>query len=222
MTRIILSSFSFRGLMVMELFAVIVLAGCGPTYPKCDNDNDCHAGEFCVNGMCQQCRSDGDCGKGQQCTAGRCEAMKGYCTTTSDCSSNEQCQSNRCVPKTEPVVSEATGADVSSGPCTLQNVYFDFDSSDLKSDTRETLSRDAECARERHIDKLHVTGYTDPRGTEEYNLALGDQRAQSVSKYLKSLDSDVRISHSSVGKEMAKGTDDSGWALDRRAEFRQE
>jgi peptidoglycan-associated lipoprotein len=205
---------------VVGVAALVSLTGCGPTYPKCDTDNDCRSGEFCVNGLCQQCRNDTDCGKGQQCASGRCEAIKGYCNAASDCGPEEDCVDNRCTPKPAPV-SEAPAPEPPSG-CSLQSVYFDFDSSDLRADARDALSRNAACVKEQKINKLHITGYTDPRGTEEYNLALGDRRAQSVAKYLGQIESSTSISVSSVGKEMASGKDESSWARDRRAEFRKE
>jgi peptidoglycan-associated lipoprotein len=66
---------------------------------------------------------------------------------------------------------------------------------------------------------VHVTGYCDPRGTEEYNLALGDRRARAVMSYMISLGLDGNaVSASSMGEEMAQGTDEGSWARDRRVE----
>ncbi|MBC7172857.1 MAG: OmpA family protein, partial [Polyangiaceae bacterium] len=66
-------------MLAAALFAALLGSGCGPEYPNCNNDQDCHEGEFCVNGQCQQCREASDCGTGQQCTGGRCEDIPGYC-----------------------------------------------------------------------------------------------------------------------------------------------
>jgi len=65
-----------------------------------------------------------------------------------------------------------------------------------------------------------LTGTCDPRGTEEYNLALGERRAQSAQQYLKSLGVTGEITVSSMGEELATGTDESGWARDRRVDFK--
>ena len=74
------------------------------------------------------------------------------------------------------------------------------------------------CVQRRGGSNVAVTGMTDPRGTEEYNLALGDRRAQTVAGYMGSLGvSDV--STSSVGEEYARGSDEQGFANDRRAEI---
>ncbi|HEY8432102.1 MAG TPA: OmpA family protein, partial [Sandaracinaceae bacterium] len=60
----------------------------------------------------------------------------------------------------------------------------------------------------------------DPRGTEEYNLALGERRARAVQSYLQNLGIDAsRIHASSMGEEMASGTDEASWARDRRVDF---
>src|SRR5678815_3688621 len=70
-------------------------AGCGPTYPKCDKDKDCHEKEFCVNGQCQQCRSDGDCKENEACNKGRCEARQA-CADDSACPSGTPCIAGVC------------------------------------------------------------------------------------------------------------------------------
>src|ERR1700748_3798513 len=68
------------------------LAACGPDYPKCDGDGDCHKGEFCINNLCQQCRNNADCAAGQRCSAGACEAIPGYCTSAADCGPGKTCE----------------------------------------------------------------------------------------------------------------------------------
>ncbi len=106
-----------------------------------------------------------------------------------------------------------------SGACAPEPVHFAYDSSTLDDRARTQLQGDARCANGAHSAKVEVTGMTDPRGTDEYNLALGDRRAREVSKYLGSLGVDkARLSPRSVGKEYATGTDEGGWAQDRRAE----
>jgi len=168
---------------------------------------------------CQQCGEDSDCPTGQQCAQGRCEAIENYCNDNGECGVDEECRANRCVPKQEDETSDMDARPFPPGPCNIEPVYFAFDSSDLDTSAREKLASNASCLRERGISGVHLTGFTDPRGTEEYNLALGDRRASSAKKYLKSLGVEGDIAHSSVGEEMAQGTDESGWARDRRVEF---
>jgi peptidoglycan-associated lipoprotein len=205
----------------LALGALLLAAGCGPKYPKCDADKDCHQGEFCVNGLCQQCRSDQDCPAGQSCASGACQAIPGFCNSNSDCGPGQQCQNNRCVAQAQQSAAPPPPDPVSSGPCTLDAVYFDYDSSNLDQSSRDKLSTAAACIKQRSIKAVHVTGMTDPRGTEEYNLALGDRRAQSAKKYLQSLGIQAQLSASSMGEEQARGTDESGWSRDRRADLQE-
>jgi peptidoglycan-associated lipoprotein len=196
------------------------IAACGPDYPKCDEDDDCQKGEFCVNNLCQQCRNNNDCPSGQRCASGACEAIPGYCNSTADCGPGKECQNNMCVAARKPATqSTATPPPVSSG-CELSPAYFDYDSSTLSDSARDTLSRNASCVRERGAKGVHLTGLTDPRGTEEYNLALGERRAQSAQQYMKSLGASGEVTYSSMGEELASGSDESGWVRDRRVDFK--
>src|SRR5262249_49478616 len=71
----------------------------------------------------------------------------------------------------------------SKGECSLATVYFDFDSSELDSTARQAVEGAVECYRKKNASvRLHLTGAADPQGTEEYNLALGERRAQAVQK----------------------------------------
>jgi peptidoglycan-associated lipoprotein len=194
-----------------------LLAACaGPQYPSCNNDEQCHRGEFCVNGTCQQCRPGGDdCAPGQHCVEGRCEPIDGYCASAGDCPSGQECRNNRCVAAVTSRVTELPPPS-----CTLSSVYFAYDSSELDASARSTLQANAECIQQRNLVGVRLTGHTDPRGTEEYNLALGDRRAQQVKSYLGNLGIDAaRVTTASMGEEMASGEDEAGWARDRRVDF---
>jgi len=114
-------------------------------------------------------------------------------------------------PEPEPVVEPV------EEPCVVETVYFAFDSSDLDSSARAAIETAVECYRNQNPGvQLLLTGACDPRGTEEYNIALGERRARSVRSYMGSLGVDAsQISVTSVGEEMASGTDEAGWARDR-------
>lgn len=126
-------------------------------------------------------------------------------------------QSARTDARPTPVARNDRGT--SDSGCQLGAVYFDFDSDNLDAKSREALNQYAKCLREKKPTEVRVTGRTDPRGTEEYNLALGDRRARAVEGYLGTLgvEKSALRAHS-VGEEYATGEDESGWAKDRRAD----
>jgi len=207
-------------LAMAGLTALLLGIGCGPSYPNCDNDEDCHEGEYCVNGQCQVCRTDSDCPAGQSCVGGACEPISGYCESTQDCPDGQECQDNRCVSPVQSGEDFGTSTGGGETACQLSPVYFGFDADALDGSARSTVQANLTCMRERTLSGIHVTGHCDPRGTEEYNLALGDRRARAVMEYLVSLGADPDVvGASSMGEEMARGTDDTSWSRDRRVEF---
>lgn len=207
-------------LALVLLFGAVAFGslGCGPKYPKCKKDKDCHEGEFCVNGLCQMCRDDKDCPNGQQCMGGRCQMPAGFCQSDSNCPPGQECRNNRCVTKAQSAP-QSKSTDTGNGGCQLQTVFFQFDSDTIDPSARAALDANAQCIKQRNLSKVHLTGHCDPRGTEEYNLALGDRRARSVLDYLSTLGVEKgKLSASSVGEEMASGSDESSWTQDRKVE----
>ncbi|MFO8088679.1 MAG: peptidoglycan-associated lipoprotein Pal [Desulfatiglandaceae bacterium] len=104
-----------------------------------------------------------------------------------------------------------------------ERIYFDFDKSDLKSEAREVLRRKADWLRKNPEFKITITGHCDERGTREYNMALGQRRADAAFKYLNSLGvSADRIVTVSKGKEepLDPRSTPEAWAKNRRAEFK--
>jgi peptidoglycan-associated lipoprotein len=103
--------------------------------------------------------------------------------------------------------------------CTLDPVYFDFNESSITTEGAAALQRDAECLK-KEARSAELIGHTDPRGTEEYNLALSDRRAQSVRAYLVRLGvADGGLKTTARGEIDATGTDEAGWSKDRRVDF---
>ena len=105
----------------------------------------------------------------------------------------------------------------------LENVYFDFDMALVRDDQKPTLQANA-AQIQNHPEWKRVTlqGYTDERGTEEYNLALGERRANSVKRYLESLGvPGSRIDTVSFGEAdpAVPGHDESAWRWNRRVQF---
>jgi peptidoglycan-associated lipoprotein len=104
----------------------------------------------------------------------------------------------------------------------LKDAFFDFDKSDLREDARTALSSDSQWLKQYSSIQVLVEGHCDERGTEEYNLALGDRRASAVKGYLVSLGVDgSRIRTVSYGKDRPFCTDhnETCWQENRRGHF---
>lgn len=124
-----------------------------------------------------------------------------------------------------PAVKEETVQETVKEPVleiSLQTVYFDFDSYVLSAEARDTLKKNAEWMLKNATAKVQVQGNCDERGSAEYNLALGENRAKAAVKYLGTLGvpSD-RLSYISFGKEKPAdpGHDEAAWTKNRRADF---
>lgn len=106
---------------------------------------------------------------------------------------------------------------------TTQNIYFDYDQSSIRPDARETLKTNATIFTHKSAQSIVVEGYCDERGTDEYNMALGQRRAQEAKQYLVNLGIRAsRIQTISYGEEnpLDPRSTEEAWAKNRRAEFR--
>jgi peptidoglycan-associated lipoprotein len=100
------------------------------------------------------------------------------------------------------------------------DIYFQYDESELSDDARDKLARNADLLKGQPQFQLTVEGHADSRGTNEYNLALGERRANAVRSYLSSLGVGAdRLRTISYGEERPVCTDedDSCWSQNRRA-----
>jgi peptidoglycan-associated lipoprotein len=101
-------------------------------------------------------------------------------------------------------------------------VYFDFDSFTVKDEFRNVVESNAKVLVADKQKRLSIEGHTDERGGREYNLALGQKRAEAVAKSLALLGaSGGQVEAVSFGKERpaAQGSDEAAWAKNRRAEL---
>jgi len=104
----------------------------------------------------------------------------------------------------------------------LADIQFDYDQSSLTDEARGILEKHALWMQNHREAKVMVEGHCDERGTVEYNLALGNQRAQVTRDYLASLGVAAdRLRTTSYGKErpLDPGHDEAAWARNRRAHF---
>ncbi|MBS0235842.1 MAG: peptidoglycan-associated lipoprotein Pal [Proteobacteria bacterium] len=100
-------------------------------------------------------------------------------------------------------------------------VFFKFDSSEIGTEARETLGRQADFMKKYSDLNFEVAGHCDERGSAEYNLGLGERRAFAAKKQLQSLGIEAsRISTQSYGKERpaVEGHAEEAWSQNRRAE----
>jgi peptidoglycan-associated lipoprotein len=179
----------------------------------CVDTGDCPGNQVCRSNRCgPECLGDNDCADGFECKGGNC-TQKPECSVDSDCDGDMICRGGRCTMPAE------TG-------CTLDTVYFAYDSSHLDDAARRTLQATANCIRERDL-RVQIAGHCDERGTNEYNIALGERRARAVRNYLTSLGIQAnRLSTISYGEERlvrqcGEEGPDSCHRVNRRAEFNQ-
>ncbi len=180
---------------------------CGKEPGCCHNDLDCPGGkcwksEGAETGRCGgECRADADCPEGKECIGEKCVAKpKMECDAETPCGPGKKCQDGRCV-----------------WACEFQNIYFDYNESFLTTEARKILNTNVECAKTVGV-PFTIQGHCDERGTEEYNLALGQRRANSAQKYLKNKGTMSTISYGEE-RPVCSQSAESCWWRNRRAEF---
>jgi len=103
-----------------------------------------------------------------------------------------------------------------------EDIYFEFDQSILSDTAKQNLNKKAQWLKDFPAAKALIEGHCDERGSAEYNLALGQKRADAAMNYLTSLGINAnRISTISYGKEkpLDTGSNEAAWAKNRRAHF---
>ena len=113
------------------------------------------------------------------------------------------------------------GGASGSGP-NARSVYYEFDKSDLSAEDRRLIEAHARYLRDHPGSKVRVEGNADERGSAEYNLALGQRRAEVVTRALRAGGvSEDRLEAVSYGKEKprAQGHDEKSWAENRRSDM---
>ncbi len=107
-------------------------------------------------------------------------------------------------------------------PLSKRVVYFEYDSSNVDDESRRVIEAHAASLLNNSLANIVLEGHADERGTREYNLALGEQRAKAVSRLFQAYGvTGDRIQTVSYGEERpaALGNEESSWALNRRVEI---
>lgn len=198
--------------------------------PECRADADCTAvgpGLVCKSNKCvPECAQDADCPTGKKCAEQKCVATAA-CSMDIDCGPNRTCADGVCQDAALGGTKVSSGCrpmDPTSGDIiNLDKLYFDFDKYELSSAARDTLTKEMECIKQAPPGlKIVIEGHADQRGTQEYNLALGEKRANVVLKFLKGLGADSKkMSARSKGKNepVCEDATEDCWAKNRRVQF---
>lgn len=176
----------------------------------CVTDADC-PGQKCWIEAGQASGSCGpECGPGHPCPAGHGCAPPGKCIAGWECGPGTPCpDGKRCT------------ADNKCVACSIEAVYFDFNESRIRVNQREKLDTASQCIKAVGS-AVRVEGHSDERGTEEYNMALGERRSTNSKKYLVTLGvSGSNLRTMSYGEERPTCTENNEecWGKNRRAEF---
>ncbi|MFO8072888.1 MAG: OmpA family protein [Polyangia bacterium] len=177
----------------------------------CVQSSDCAEGQICRDNRCGPCMSASDCPGDQVCMDGRCGEAE--CRSDEECPAGLSCVNYRCQ------VDQSAQSQLGEGACELEPIYFDFDSSEVNPEMRRVLDDNYQCLMDRS-GRVTLEGHCDPRGTTEYNMALGERRARRVARVLKAAGLErSRMKVISKGEEEATGRSEAGWAKDRRVDF---
>ena len=123
-------------------------------------------------------------------------------------------------PPLEEIEEEPVEEVLEVEPIVLEDVFFDFDKFNIKKEYESVLTENAEILMDNPDVALLIEGHCDERGTNEYNIALGEKRAKAVMDFYVSYGIDAdRLSMVSYGEErpFARGSNEEAWALNRRA-----
>ena len=135
-------------------------------------------------------------------------------------------QPSGTAPTTTPTTQPAITANPLTDPKNVlskRSVYFDFDSNAVKDEYRGVVTAHAKYMTEKRDSKIRIEGNCDERGSREYNLALGQRRAEAVKKVMTVLGvQDGRIETVSFGEEKPAdaGHDEAAWAKNRRGDIK--
>jgi peptidoglycan-associated lipoprotein len=193
--------------------------------PECRIDSDCD-GLVCRGNKCvPECAADADCPEGFSCQEQKCV---GQCENDVDCGPGRVCIDSVCQDQAADATNVSAACRPMSGGAdvvALETVNFDFDKYDLTISARGALDQNAKCLEEAPGVTIVIEGHCDERGTQEYNLALGEKRANTVRGYLKNLGIDVsRMQTRSKGENepVCNGASEDCYAQNRRVQFLQE
>jgi peptidoglycan-associated lipoprotein len=203
---------------------------------QCRENTHCEgAGMQCSAGQCEQipgyCDAKTACPGKQKCRDNRCGAE---CLADTECGEADFCDNGSCASRPECgdnaiKAACAEGKECVSGACQIkitqcisEPVYFDYNKANIKRTEKDKLEAIAQCLQGDNVANVQIAGHCDERGTVEYNLALGQSRADSSKKYLERKGAPAdKMSTTSFGKSQpaVEGSNEAAWKKNRRSEF---
>ena len=214
------------------------------TCQECLEDNQCveRKGEnfFCNSGRCEarpepepQCAVNEDCQSNQKCEAQQCvaapestqlKAIGEACNESTECGTDNSCLNGLCVTaEIAALIQKCQSYTTDTAPQRADHsILFEFNDHQLTEPSRSELQMAAECLKLSPNSQIVLEGHCDDRGTQEYNLALGEKRANSVKKYLAALGVDLKqlITRSKGENEpICRDPSENCWAQNRRVLF---
>jgi peptidoglycan-associated lipoprotein len=197
-----------------DVCATCEKGSCGRKADCCTTKLDCGSGKKCDANKCvAECAADTDCSGGAKCQAGACvggdsgNTAGGGCKGDADCGKGLKCTDGKCLD--------------ANGECSLVGVRFDFNEANLSSSAQDTLSANIKCMKEKKIGTTIVEGHCDERGTDAFNMELGNRRAKAVKEYVTHLNPKLKAKTVSYGKTKPVCSEDSEscHTQNRRVEF---
>jgi peptidoglycan-associated lipoprotein len=147
--------------------------------------------------------------------ANAAEALDSNTTVANDARNAKGDDPGKAAVNIDPAIQKACGISADAA-------HFDFDSSRVRADDDRTLQAVAVCFASGPLKgrRLNLVGHADPRGDSEYNVVLGQARADAVMRHVQAKGLGAsQTSSTSRGAMDATGTDDAGWARDRRVDL---
>lgn len=146
----------------------------------------------------QRCKADGDCPTGDFCHPDHSVCFQSY-------------------PHPRMLDMSTLGQD-----CTIVNVYFSFDSSELAPDAQRWLDYNLRCINSRAVKRLRLEGFGDARGSQGYNVKLSERRAEAVKQHLQQRGALQQLDVLGEGERhpLRLGTSEKDYAYNRRVEFK--
>jgi|GEM_PF-299307 len=206
---------------------------------QCRDDSQCTKLDACLTCQANECvKRPGCCKSALDCPNGKCwrdpanpsapGTCGGQCQTASDCPAGQRCANGSCVPDIActddafcPEGQRCIDGRCAIVPCTPQPIYFDFNEYVIRLDQEQAVADNAACLKQRTTERFVTEGHCDERGSDEYNLALGQRRAATVVRQYQTLGANrAHINVISYGEEKPVCTDarESCWSQNRRVE----